>query len=448
MSLRRRLVWTASALLVLMAIAFAGVVLSQRAYLVGQLDDRLASFTSNPKVLIGIANRAEVGTSVAADFLTDSYVGVLRADGRLRTLLTPQSAPGLTPVLLGNESGAGPVTRLAVDDPGTRMRVVAVPLTTRALVIGLPMTGVEQATQRLVMALAIAWLAVAAVAVLAGFWLNRLGLAPIAELTQAADRITASGGRDLVQVEPGDASTEAGRLAAAFNQMTATTAAGQEQLRRFVADASHELRTPLTTLRGYSSLYAQGGLATDEQVADAMARINAEATRMGGIVDDLLELATLGDGAVLNLTSVDLGGLLAGLAADLRVREPGREVVVDCPSGLSVRADADRLSQALTALIANAVKYSAADTPITLTAQPADHAVRISVGDRGVGIATDELPRVFDRFYRVRSASSSARGSGLGLAIVAAIIGAHQGRYGVESRLGAGSRFWIELPRP
>jgi len=441
------LAWTASALLVLMAIAFVGVVVSQRAYLVGQLDDRLASFTSNPKALIGIANRAEVGTAVAADLLSDSYVGIHRSDGRLRTVLTPQSAPGLTPVLLGNESGAGPVTRLTVDDPGTRMRMVEVPLAARGLVIGLPMTGVEQATQRLVLALAIAWLAVAAVAVLAGFWLNRLGLAPIAELTRAADRITASGGRDLVQVEPGHASTEAGRLAAAFNQMTATTTAGQEQLRRFVADASHELRTPLTTLRGYSSLYAQGGLATDEQVADAMARINAEATRMSRIVDDLLELATLGDGAVLTLTPVDLDGLLAGLAADLRVREPGREVVVDCPSALSVRADADRLSQALTALIANAVKYSAAGTPITLTARPADRVVRVAVSDRGVGIAADELPRVFDRFYRIRSANSSARGSGLGLAIVAAIIGAHQGRYGVESQPGVGSSFWIELAR-
>lgn len=446
MSLRRRLVWSATALLVLIAIAFAGVVLAQRSYLIGQLDDRLASFTGNPKALISIANRAELGTAAAGDLLSDSYVGVQRADGRLRTVLAPQSHPQLEPVLLGNEVGAGAVTRLAAGDPGTRIRLVEVPLATRALVIGLPMDGVDAAVQRLIMALVIAWLAVAGVAVLVGYWLDRLGLAPIAELTHAADQVTASGGRDLVQVAPGDPSTEAGRLAAAFNQMTAATASGQEQLRRFVADASHELRTPLTTLRGYSSLYAQGGLATDEQVADAMARINAEATRMGGIVDDLLELTTLGDGAALALRSVDLSALLGGLAADLRVREPGREVVVDCPSAVSVRADADRLSQALTALITNAVKYSADGTPIGLVVTPGDHEVRITVVDRGVGIAADELPRVFDRFYRVRR-TSSARGSGLGLAIVAAIVTAHQGRYGVESQPGMGSRFWISLPK-
>lgn len=446
MSLRRRLVWSASALLVLMALAFAGVVLAQRSYLIGQLDERLTSFTSNPKALVAIANRAELGTGVAGDLLSDSYVGLQRADGRLRTVLAPSSQPGLEPVLLGNESGAGPVTRLAASDPGTRIRLVDVPLASRGLVIGLPMTGVEDAVRRLIFALLIAWLAVAGVAVLVGYWLNRLGLKPIAELTHAADRVSASGGRELVQVAPGDPSTEAGRLAAAFNQMTAATASGQEQLRRFVADASHELRTPLTTLRGYSSLYAQGGLATDEQVADAMARINAEATRMSGIVDDLLELTTLGDGAALTVRPVDVGALVSGLAADLRVREPGREVVVDCPSTASVLADADRLSQALTALIANAVKYSAADTAISLVVRPGQRDVRIEVVDRGVGIAADELPRVFDRFYRVRR-TSAAPGSGLGLAIVAAIISAHQGRYGVESTPGAGSRFWIALPR-
>jgi Signal transduction histidine kinase len=447
MTLRRRLAWSASVLLVLIAVAFAGVVLAQRAYLVAQLDDRLAAFTSNPKALVAIANRADVGTAVAADFLTDSYVGVQRADGRLRTLLTPQSQPQLTPVLLGNETGAGPVTRLAAGDPGTRIRLVEVPLTARAVVIGLPMTGVEAAVQRLIVALAIAWLAVAAVAALAAFWLNRLGLAPIAELTRAADRIAASGGREFVQVDAGEPSTEAGRLATAFNQMTATTAAGQEQLRRFVADASHELRTPLTTLRGYSSLYAQGGLSSPEQVADAMARINAEATRMGGIVDDLLDLATLGDSAALTVRPVAVEALLSGLAGDLRVREPDREVLVDCADGVRVSADADRLSQALTALIANAVKYSAPGSPIRLAASLAGSWVRIDVSDRGVGIAAEELGKVFDRFYRVRGATSSARGSGLGLAIVAAIVGAHHGRYGVESRLGVGSSFWIELPR-
>jgi two-component system OmpR family sensor kinase len=244
-------------------------------------------------------------------------------------------------------------------------------------------------------------------------------------------------------VRSGEPGTEAGRLQAAFNAMLATTAAGQEQLRRFVADASHELRTPLTTLRGYSALYGQGGLATDAQVADAMGRINAEATRMARIVDDLLDLTALGDRSALDLKPTDLAVVLDDLAADLRVRNPDRTVDVQRSGNTLTLADSDRIRQALTALVANAVKYSADASPILLSAAGTTAGVRVEVVDHGRGIAAAELPRVFDRFYRV--AEAGTRGSGLGLAIVAAIVSAHGGRYGVSSELGAGSQFWIEL---
>jgi two-component system OmpR family sensor kinase len=313
----------------------------------------------------------------------------------------------------------------------------------RYAVVALSMTGVEAQSRRLAIALGLAWLVVAGVALVAGYWVDRLGLRPIADLTAAAEHVTATGGRASVQVAPGEPGTEAGRLGTAFNAMVASTAAGQEQLRRFVADASHELRTPLTTLRGYSSLYAQGGLATDEQVADAMGRINAEATRMGRIVDDLLDLTALGDRAALDLGGVDLASVLDDLAADLRVRNPDRAVDVRRPGRTTVLADSDRIRQALTALVANAVKYSADGSPIRLVAAERGAVVRVEVADAGRGIPPQELPRVFDPFYRV--AGAGPRGSGLGLAVVAAIVSAHDGRYGVESEPGKGSVFWIEL---
>ncbi|HEY3408321.1 MAG TPA: HAMP domain-containing sensor histidine kinase, partial [Propionicimonas sp.] len=206
---------------------------------------------------------------------------------------------------------------------------------------------------------------------------------------------------------------------------------------------SHELRTPLTTLRGYSSLYAQGGLATEDQVADAMGRINAEATRMSRIVDDLLDLTALGDRAALDLATVDLAAVLDDLAADLRVRNPDRAVTVQRSGRTLVVADSDRIRQALTALVANAVKYSATGSPIEFAAEQRGAVVGVRVVDHGRGIPASELPRVFDRFYRV--AAAGPKGSGLGLAVVAAIISAHNGRYGVESEPGQGSVFWIEL---
>lgn len=449
MTLRRRLLVAITSLLVVVALAFTGVALTQRAYLIAQLDERLASLTANGRALVTVANRADAGNGAAADLLTDVYVGIVRANGSLVTVLTPDTRPGLVPVLLGNERDAGPVTR-GISGGGERVRLVETSLSgQRYVVVALSMTDVEAASRRLLLALGVAWLAIAAVAALVAYWVDRLGLRPIAQLTAAAEHVTASGGQSPVQVDPGHPGTEAGRLGSAFNAMVATTAAGQEQLRRFVADASHELRTPLTTLRGYSSLYAQGGLATDALVADAMGRINAEATRMGRIVDDLLDLTALGDSAALELRPVDLGTVLDELAADLRVRNPDREVGVGRTGATTVLADADRVRQALTALIANAVKYSADGAPVTLMAERRGAAVRASVVDRGRGILAADLPRVFDRFYRVRDvppgAQGSVRGSGLGLAIVAAIVSAHGGRYGVDSEPGRGSTFWIEL---
>ncbi len=453
MSLRRRLAAAITTLLVVTGLAFAGVALSQRAYLVGQLDERIAGLTANGRALLAVANRADEGSAAAAGLLTDTYVGVLRANGALVTVLTPDSTPGLVPVLLGNERDAGPVTR-AVAGGGGRVRLVEVPLAGgRYAVVALSMTGVEAAFRRLLLALGLAWLGVAAATGLVAYWVDRLGLRPIARLTAAAEHVTASGGRAPVQVEVADPRTEAGRLGQAFNAMVATTAAGQEELRRFVADASHELRTPLTTLRGYSSLYAAGGLSSEGQVADAMGRINAEATRMGRIVDDLLDLTVLSDGAALELRPLDLGAVVDELAADLRVRDPDREVVVERAGGTTVLADPDRVRQALTALVANAVKYSPAGSPIVLAAERHGATVRARVSDRGRGIPADELPRVFDRFYRGRAAAPAAdgtappapRGSGLGLAVVAAIVSAHGGRYGVDSVPGVGSTFWVEL---
>ena len=433
------------ALLVIMTLALGAVFLTQRSYQLGQLDERLTALSGNTKVLVAISTRAEAGTGRAADLLTDVYVGVHRANGSLRTVLAPDSDPTLVPALVGNERDAGAVTRTTSSGTTTRVRLVEAFLGgQRSAVVALSMEGVEAQSRRLATALGLAWLVVAGVALLAGYWVDRLGLRPIAELTAAAEHVKATGGRAAVQVRAGDPATEAGRLGTAFNAMVATAAAGQEQLRRFVADASHELRTPLTTLRGYSALYAQGGLATDEQVADAMGRINAEATRMGRIVDDLLDLTALGDRSALELTAVDLAFVLDHLAADLRVRNPDREVTVGRVGRTVVVADPDRIRQALTALIANAAKYSADGSPVQLAAEQRGATVRVQVADEGRGIPAEVLPRVFDRFYRVTG--TDQRGSGLGLAVVAAIVSAHGGRYGVESELGRGSAFWIELP--
>lgn len=446
MTLRNRLVVALLALLATLGVAFGAVALAQRSYALRQVDQQLLALSSNTRALVALANRAQDPGNAAADLLGDVYVGVLRANGRLISVLAPSSDPALVPRLLGGEAGAGPVTRGTAAGETQRVRLVVAPLAdARQVVVGLSMGGVEAGFRRLLLSLGMAWAGLAAVAALVFWWVDRLGLRPIARVRAAAEAITAGGPPHRVQT--GDPATEAGGLAVAFNAMVEATLASQERLRRFVADASHELRTPLTTLRGYSSLYAQGALAEPDQVADAMRRINAEAARMSRLVDGLLDLAALDDGRALPRARLDLGTVLADIAADLRAVEPGRPITVTAGDGLEVVGNEDRLRQAVAALAGNACRYSPADAEVVLRAAPVAGGIRVEVIDQGPGLPPEVLPRVFDRFFRVDAAQTpGARGSGLGLAIVAAIITAHGGRYGVDSAVGHGSTFWFEVP--
>ena len=322
------------------------------------------------------------------------------------------------------------------------------------------------------MTLGLVGLVVAAVVGLLLWWVDRLGLRPIAEMTDAADAITA--GDTTRRVPPGPPGTEAARLGEALNAMIDTTAVTQERMRRFVADASHELRTPLTTLQGYAALHtgrvgtpptmrasrdagraaepaepsraagaaepaADTAEAERAEMVDAMRRMGEEAARMRRLVDGLLDLARLDDLGVVAREPVDLGVLVRDVASDLRVVAPDRVVTVAAPESLVVTGDRDRLTQALVGLTSNAVRHTPAGTPVWLSVVELPGSVRVDVADAGPGIPPEHLPHVFERFHRVdRGRSSSRGGTGLGLAIVDAIARAHGGSASVASPARAG----------
>ncbi len=441
-------VWLAfAALLAVMALIFGGVVLADRSGLITQTDNQLRALAGNSRLLVAAADRAQSG-GAGADLLGDVYVGIRLRTGRVVTVLSPASDPGMTPVLRGNEDPT-PTTRPATGGNTRRVRVLAAPLAgQRTAVVALALDPIDAAVRRLALLLAAAWLLLAVGLLAVATWVRRLGLKPIADITARADAIAAGADpASIPRLDDVPAATEAGRLASAFNTMLDTTVASQQQLRQFIADASHELRTPLTTLQGYSSLYEQGGLTTPAAVADAMRRMNAEAGRMSRMVDGLLDLAALDRGSALKCGDVDLATVLREVAGDLQVTDPDRPVLVDAPDHLIVRGDGDRLRQAVLALVSNARRYSAPDAPISLAGVATSEVVRIEVIDHGRGIDPQELPRLFDRFYRGGDAQSrGAGGSGLGLAIVAAIVNAHGGRYGATSTPGQGSTFWFTVP--
>ncbi len=354
--------------------------------------------------------------------------------------------PGATsePFTVGSEGDAGSHWRMtvALDNDGRRV-----------VLAGLPLSSTESTFNRItVLTLAATGTVLLALA-LAGWWVVRLGIRPIDELAATADAVAEG---DLSRrIGPGPPGTEAGRLAVAFNGMVhqiegafAERQASEDQLRRFVADASHELRTPLTSIRGYTELYRSGALHDGEEVGDALRRIEAEATRMGGLVDDLLVLARLDQGRPLDAEPVDLVPLARDAVADARAVEPDRPIELVCGIPMAmVVGDEARLRQVMANLLANTRVHTPSDAAVDVALELVAGRVRFTVADHGPGMGPEALEHVFERFYRADSSRSRDHGgSGLGLSIVAAVVAAHGGSVRASSPPGGGAAFVIELP--
>jgi len=242
-------------------------------------------------------------------------------------------------------------------------------------------------------------------------------------------------------------------MLARIEQSFAAREANEEKMRRFIADASHELRTPLAAVGGYAELYRQGALPTADAVTGAMGRIESEAHRMSGLVEDLLTLARLDGERPLELQTVDLAVLAADAAQDARTIAPGRHIVATGISGpiepTELRADEQQLRQVVTNLVTNARVHTPDGTPIEILVGRVDaRHVALHVRDHGPGIPADARDEVFERFYRADRSRSRGQGggNGLGLAIVHAIIEAHDGTVRVDETPGGGATVVVELP--
>ncbi|MFJ2396215.1 sensor histidine kinase [Streptomyces sp. NPDC087843] len=214
------------------------------------------------------------------------------------------------------------------------------------------------------------------------------------------------------------------------------------QLRRFVGDASHELRTPLSAIRGYLQLYDKGMLSEPAERRRAWDRMNAEADRMGRLVDELLTLARLDQRPELRFRNVDLSRLVRDAAEDLRAQQPARPVTVGADGTLLVHADESGLRQVLGNLVANVRTHTPAEVPVRLGLERADGVVRLCVADQGPGLAEEDAARIFDRFFR----AGGGAGSGLGMAIVQGVVTAHGGEVAVRTAPGEGLAVTVTLP--
>ncbi|MCL2581988.1 MAG: HAMP domain-containing histidine kinase [Streptosporangiales bacterium] len=484
-------------ILALIAISLATTVML-RSYLITQHDPTLqASFPPSlrPGVVLGKAypfNGGITGFQEPGHQLSWAEDGNMPVSGNAY-----QSLPGL-PTGGWADGGQPTLTTVSSRSGDGAWRVIAqsmtMPVTTDGstqnqtvnVVVAVYLGDVDAATHRLqLFDLAVGGAIVVVLAIIA-VAVVQANLRPLNDIEMTAGQIAK--GHLNHRVPELDPRTEIGSLGRSLNAMLAqiesafhdrekserAAQASEERMRRFIADASHELRTPLTTIRGFAEYYRQRGGVTEppassrtdhpESPADSgsltpadidriMSRLESEASRMGLLVEDLLQLARMDQHRPLDLGPVDLLTLAADAVQDSRMVAPDRPVELIIGKGAFITdGDEQRLRQVIGNLVNNARTHTPPGTPVRVrldsgTLEDGSPAVVLDVEDDGPGMTAEQCKRVFERFYRADAARNRASGgTGLGLAIVAGIVHAHGGSVSVKSAPGDGADFQVRLP--
>jgi len=286
-----------------------------------------------------------------------------------------------------------------------------------------------------------------AVSLAGGWFMAGRALRPVDAITLAAQRIA---GGDLTQrLTVPAAADEIGRLTKTFNDMIDRLETSFRQIRQFSSDASHELRTPLTVMKGETELVLRRPRETQDYKVVLESNLE-EIDRMTRIVDELLFLSRADMGEVkMDRLPVSLDTLIEDLhrQASLLGHEREIQVVLQSTAPAVVLGDELRLRELFLNLLDNAVKYSHSGGTVDVALAIEHTQARVSVTDRGIGIAQEDQSRIFDRFYRTDNARThTKKGTGLGLAICAWIVESHHGKLKVQSKIGEGSTFTVILP--
>jgi two-component system OmpR family sensor kinase len=488
LSLRSRLVLL-SLVLALLGLAVSDTVVLGvvRGKLVQRVDRQLERYAGPLAQRLGTEGwpqprTVRPGSPGARPWLPSQFVvAFASADGRVSDLFRLPVAAGDPRPLWPSMDAAALKAHMSVpfdvasDHGGGRWRVLIVPVrgpvrtgggganaSPAGVAVAASLDDVSSTTDRLGTAF---WLIGAVVAALLGaaaWFAVRAGLRPLRRIEATALEIAA--GRPLSHRMPAASPhTEAGRLAYALNGMLAqiesafaARAASEEQMRRFVADASHELRTPLAGIRGFAELYRMGALPGEADVRRTMARIESEAVRLGGLVEDLLTLVRTEELRPVQLAPMDLRTLAVDALHDTTALDPAREVTLTGPAGdgppsaAPVLGDEARLRQVVANLVGNAVAHTPPGTPVRIgVGTHAGYGV-LEVADSGPGLTPAQAARVFERFYRTDPSRTRPApgpgGAGLGLSIAAALVTAHGGHVELDTSPGTGATFRVRLP--
>ncbi|MCS7061033.1 MAG: HAMP domain-containing sensor histidine kinase [Anaerolineae bacterium] len=415
-------------------------------------NELLAETANRPILLSMLLNRAQpVDWRALPDLPADvNFLVVRRVEGAwgnrfVINLLSRVELEKLKPEETGQTSRSDLVVRLPIGETGRPLGYVEL---SEAPDFG------SEAVDTTARALGLAGLGATMLAGVAGLLIGRTVTAPLQSLSRAADRMSKG---DLSARAAVNTRDEIGQLGAQFDRMAdqlqrsfADLEAERDTLRRFVADASHELRTPITALKAFNELL-QGPAAEDAAVrAEFLAESQRQIDRLQWITENLLNLSRLDAGLVqLEWSDHDAREMAQAVIAAFRPLAADKHITLtwDAPDQpVIVHCDRARIEMALGNLVDNALKFTPAGGQVVVSLNRRMDETVFAVQDTGVGIDPDDLPRIFDRFYRSRAARGA--GSGLGLAIVKSIAQAHHGRVTVTSEPGKGSRFELIVPCP
>lgn len=482
MSLRLRLTLWYSALLAILLALIAVVTLSLvRAQFQSEVNVEMQGQGDQIARLLQLRAPGEplstvLIPTVSNSFASELYVQVRDLDRRilyrsnnLGNKLIPFPEANQQEALHG-KNGFYSLTSDSDSDRETDLRVYYTPVAFGGEIIGTVQVGRSLvAEQTLLRRLAINffWMAAVVLALGAGigYWLAGVALRPIQEATTTALEITRTGRLDrrVPVSRTRNDNDEVGTLIGTFNEMLARLQELFDKQRRFSGDISHELRTPLTTILGNVGLLKRASSLPAADREEMLDEIESEAQHMRRLVSDLLLLAQADSDLTIAREPVELDTLLLEVYSQAKRRAVDRELHLLHEDQAVVKGDADRLRQMLVNLVNNAIQYTPPGGRIDLSLEclglQAGHQVghqaglqagsqaQITVKDTGQGIAVEDLPHIFDRFYRADKARShTAGGTGLGLSIVKWIVDAHRGEIDVESTVGAGTTFRVRLP--
>lgn len=439
-SLQRRVSMLAAAAVAL-AVAVTGVAayVTTRVALYDQLDNKLVDLANT--VGEPLADHPSHLDELNNTRLRNIRVAVINANGKTRAIRDdPALHPGRQELAIAR-LGQGHSSRTGEASNGADYRIVAVPLSQshRALVIGQPLRQTDLVLHSLLLVLVIFGASGVVWAGLAGSAVARSGLRPVRRLTAAAEHVADTDDLTPIAVTGRD---ELSRLAESFNQMLRSLASARQRQRQLISDAGHELRTPLTSLRTNLELLSadqQNNNLPPEARTEIFADVSAQLSELTSLVGDLVQLAR--DEQVTPAPEpIDLRDVVNSALDRVRRRGQGLRFDVELNPFFLV-GEADTLERAITNLLDNAVKWSPAGGTVRVQLE----GDRFRVADEGSGIAEEDLPHVFDRFYR-SDTSRNTPGTGLGLSIVAQTVNRHGGTVHAGRSAQGGAEFTIRLP--